>query len=1081
MPGLQIYTSNRLETLAHQASQVLKEPLASALSPEVIVVQSRGMERWLSLELADQLGIWANFEYPFPNAFLDSVASKVLPNPVDTTSYDPACLTFRIMNLLPARLRSSKFKTVQNYLADDPDGLKLFQLAYKTADLFDQYLVFRPEMILAWEAGQESHWQAVLWRSLMSDDTTGIHRARQHHRLMCRLESGDADTVELPERVTVFGVSQLPPLHVQVLVALARYIQINFFILNPCRLFWADIVSKQDIARIKKARPSVKQPMADLYLEPGNRLLASMGKLGRDFLQIVTSIESEQTETFEVPDRSSLLGAVQNDILELRDIQSVGLPPGESQKWAPDCSIQVHACHSPMREIEVLHDQILGMFDDDPDLKPQDIIVMATDIEAYAPYIRAVFDAQTDDRLRIPFTVADQSAKQKSRIAEAFFEILALKESRMGVNQVMALLEYPVVRSRFDLNREDVNLIESWLLKTGVRWGIDAESRAQMNLPATDQNTWRAGLNRMLLGYAMQGGNTYLFNGLLPLDDIEGQSARTLGKFIDFVETVFKCAQSLRHRCQLTTWAALLNGLLEDFFDPTSGSEQEIQVLRDTFSILARINTYASFNHQVSLEVIKDLIDRQLRNNTTGTNFITSGVTFCAMLPMRSIPKAVICLIGMNSNAFPRQTQSLSFDIMAKAPRRGDRSRRDDDKYLFLEAIISARKKLYVSYIGQSILDNSKIPPSVLVSELCDYIKNGYGVADNDLITVHRLQSFAPAYFRETSAEEGLFSFSVDDCQAADLLYAHREARYVFTTPLSEFRETSKTIDLDQMITFFNHPARYILQNRLGVRIQSETDTLDEREPFHLHALAAYQIGNALVQKQIAGDDLNALMPAYLQHGTLPHGSQAEISLNKLKSSAEAFYESIQQYREGEAIEPMPIEINLDERRLTGLLVDRYTSGIIKVRYGRTRGKDLMALWICHLVQAAAGRTIEPKESRLVCRDNIWGLAPVLAPDNALFTLTDLFHRGMCRPIHYFPESSYQYARSKYLLGRSETQALKAARRAWQGNDFTQTRAESKDPYFDICFRYIDPIDDAFQEHTRAVWQPLFQHLYEIV
>jgi exodeoxyribonuclease V gamma subunit len=221
-------------------------------------------------------------------------------------------------------------------------------------------------------------------------------------------------------------------------------------------------------------------------------------------------------------------------------------------------------------------------------------------------------------------------------------------------------------------------------------------------------------------------------------------------------------------------------------------------------------------------------------------------------------------------------------------------------------------------------------------------------------------------------------------------------------------------------------------------------------------------------------------MPAYSQRGVLPHGPQAEISLYALRSSAEAFAASVDAYVQGEPIEPLAIEINLDGRRLTGQLIDRYAAGITKVRYGRTRGKDLIALWICHLAQAAAGSVIGPKESRLICKDKVWRFAPILAPDDALVTLTRLYEQGQSQPIHYFPESSFQYARSKYLLGRSETLALKAARNAWKGNDFAPVSAESKDPYFDICFRYTDPIDDTFQEHTRAVWRPLLKHLSEI-
>jgi exodeoxyribonuclease V gamma subunit len=166
----------------------------------------------------------------------------------------------------------------------------------------------------------------------------------------------------------------------------------------------------------------------------------------------------------------------------------------------------------------------------------------------------------------------------------------------------------------------------------------------------------------------------------------------------------------------------------------------------------------------VEIEVVKSCLENLLEHVNFGHGFISSGVTFCAMLPMRSIPFKVVCLVGMNMDAFPRESKILGFDLMAKNPRIGDRSRRNDDKYLFLEALISARNKLYISYVGQSIRDNTRISPSVLVSELIDYIKEGFGLSEDEIVTFHRLQAFSSEYFNTDSK---LFSYSNENFAAS--------------------------------------------------------------------------------------------------------------------------------------------------------------------------------------------------------------------------------------------------------------------------------------------------------------------------
>ncbi|MBW1822575.1 MAG: exodeoxyribonuclease V subunit gamma, partial [Deltaproteobacteria bacterium] len=438
--SLKIYTSNRLEILAGQLAQIVREPLSSPFTQETIVVQSLGMERWVSMELASHNGISANCYFPFPNKFLQDIFAKIIPDLPDYSPFESAVMTFKIMKILPACLHIPGFESIKSYLKDDINKLKLFQLAEKISDTFEQYLVFRPEMIFAWEEGREEsnlehRWQAYLWRELVKGNEKK-HRAYLRKALFEKIRKKQVSFKDLPQRVSLFGISYMPPFHLEAFAQISQLCEVNLFILNPCMEYWADIASDSQIKKIKKKYSEKNNMPTELHLEKGNRLLASMGALGRDFFRLVSSFDYEIYELFEDQSCHNMLSGIQSDILYLRE----GDNEKEGRQVAPaapanidDLSIRVHSCHSAMREVEVLHDNLLVMFEDDKKLLPKDIIVMTPDIETYAPFIHAVFNAQPDETLRIPYSIADKSIKKESRIIETFLFVLDLKESRLGV------------------------------------------------------------------------------------------------------------------------------------------------------------------------------------------------------------------------------------------------------------------------------------------------------------------------------------------------------------------------------------------------------------------------------------------------------------------------------------------------------------------------------------------------------------------------------------------------------------------------------------------------------------------------
>jgi exodeoxyribonuclease V gamma subunit len=1097
MSGLKIFTSNRLEILAQRLSRMVKTPLSPVLAAEIIVVQSKGMERWLSLEIARHNGICANVRFPFPNSFLQEIAKQVLPEFPEPSPFEPEILMFKIMKALPDCTRLAGFESLKAYLAEDTAHLKRLQLSEKLADLFDQYQVFRPEMIFRWEQDVNDHdsrqqWQARIWRWL-TKDRQNLHRARLQRDLIEKIKTAPHQFSRLPERVFIFGISYLPLFHLEAFVALSQMIEIDLFILNPCREYWGDIVSEKQMPKIKKKYPRSADMTAALHLEEGNRLLASMGAHGKDFFTLINSFDFQMHEIYDDPDCIDLLSCIQSDILNLRERKATTAEAknqtDHSAEASPplriedsDTSIQVHCCHSPMREIEVLYDNLLAMFDQDPQLLPKDIIVMTPDIEVYAPYIQAVFEAQADERRRIPFRIADQSIRKQSRLIDGFLSLLDLKGSRLSAAGVMRLLESPGVKEKFGLDGADIETVERWIRDTRIRWGINNKSRQQLGLPATSENTWQAGIDRLLLGYAMPGNNQLMFDGILPYDNIEGNEIHSFGKFLYFIDNVFRCATMLEQPKQLKQWSTELKRLLDDFFLADEATEREIQTLQTIFDDLGKRQADAEFDEILEFEPIRFYLVQRLAKSRRGSDFMTGGVTFCAMLPMRSIPFKIICLVGMNSEQFPRDDQFLTFDLTANHPRPGDRSRRNDDKYLFLETIISARKRLYISYVGQSILDNSRIPPSVLVSELMDAIDKGFYLSGKNIlehvVSIHRLQAFSPQYFLKDAK---LFSYSEENRAAASSLNKPKEPVPLITgaIPLTPpEKEQAHRPHLEILCRFFSSPVRFLLQQRLGIYLEETSVLTDKREDFTLTPLDRYLVGQNMVQARLAGRNLDEYRPVQMAMGQLPHGTVGTFNYNEMSVDAERFVRKIESFLDDKIADPLEAQIKINEFCLQVRFPEIYRQGLIQIRYANQRPQDLLNSWIYHLALCVAAPDNWPLTSILIHKNAIWRFSAVDENRKYLAALLNVYQQGLEKPLHFFPITSLEYVRQRHVKGKSKTIALALARRKWTGSDFA--RGESDNPYYNVCFKMTDPLDETFEEVSQAVFEPLLAHGTEI-
>ncbi len=1091
---LHFYHSNHIEVLAVElANKIKQDPLADPFAKEYVIVQSKGMERWLSMNLALKLGISANIEYPFPDSMLWKLMYWSVENLPEQSYYKREVILWSFMQILS---NNPQFQDINHYLQDDKTGNKHFQLAWRLANLYDQYVVYRPHWIQDWEndlqprilaadqtTNHQAVWQAQLWRVLNQYYGHNQHKAKLRSEFFKKLQQTPDLQQKLPKRISIFGIAALPPFYIEVFTKLSQWTEVYFFLFNPCQEYWGDIVSNSEIAHhsIEDGKPVAPET---LYFEKGNSLLASMGKLGRDFSKLLLELSDETAQThqkFVEITESNLLTAIQADILYLRergeDVSTMTI--GEKDK-----SLQIHICHSPMREVEVLYDQLLHLFDQQQ-LLPKDIVVMMPNVEKYVPFIEAVFGTVIDANSKIPFSITDRSLRSESVLIDAFFAILELCQSRFGVNDVLAILDHAAIQRQFGLTTADLNLIRHWVIETHVHWGIDANNRAAMGLPAYKDNTWREGLRRMLLGYVLPAQNEKLFFGLLPYDDIEGSDGVILGQFIHFMESLFTTVETLETARTLIEWRKFIFDLIEKFIFSDEETLTQLQQIRTVLDRLVNVDgsgesQLAGFDQPVNFSVIFAYLKQYLDAEPSPLHFLTGSVTFCALLPMRSIPFKVVCLLGMNNNDYPRSNQPLSFDLIHHYPMRGDRSRRTNDRYLFLEALLSARQYFYISYIGHNINDNSELPPSVLVSELLDYVKKGFKHQKTDIleqiITHHPLQAFSPKYFND--GQDKLFSYSNEYCTASYSMFGERKQyRPFIKTPLQLTIETS-ILDIKQLIDFFIHPTRFLLKNGLGIRLSQAEGFIEQTEPFELDALTHYTLGNLLVEKGFLQHDLTAFKPIIRATGQLPYGTVGELAYTQLQVEVENFINSMQQYSGQHKFNAVSLTVSLPNKvQLIGNLNNIWQNQQLQYRFSKLKAKDFIQFWLQHLLLNAAQQENLPECSVLVGIDKCFHAAPVADSREILTKLVELYRQGLEQALYFFPQSSMEFAKTLQQK-KSADQALQAAMQCWQGSKFQ--RGECLDSYYELYFANdaMPPIEhESFKTLAVQFFNPLLDNL----
>ncbi len=1100
---LTVYKSNRQEKLVEALAELVATPVAGPMEPEWIGVQSQGMKTWLEMQISEKLGVWANFKLLFPRNLIEQIFAWVLGKKfVKSRQFEGDHLAWSVMQLLPKYLDTDAFRPIRHYLANDDAGLKRFQLSAQIAKVFDEYLVYRPDMILEWEGTGGDDWQGILWNGLKKQHGTG-HFASQARLFFDTLAVKSGEDFPFPKRLSLFGIVTLPPLFIKILGSLPDAVEVNLFSISHSEQYWADIRSKREIIR---ALPTENAPLDELenlhHGSEGNPLLLALGRLERDFLYLMedeTHYTEQTANLYQDPGEHTVITALQSDILQLKNRSLEKDPfvitPG-------DQSLSIHACHSPMREVEVLKDRLLSLFDQDDSLKPHDIVVMAPDIETYAPYIDAVFGTTSP---ALPYRISDRSFRHEAPVIEAFLAIIDMVQGRVTIQEVLDLLEMEVVRETFALTEDDVEIAASWTVQVGIRWGMDAAHKQRLGQPGYEENTWQFGLDRLLLGYAMPLNDRILFGGVLPYDEIEGPEALVLGRYVAFVQALFRELQFLSKSRHPGEWKTALTQTLHHLVNQSLENSDQHKRILDTLHQLEEVAGSAGFSEPLPLQVIRRFLVNHLEKDPSARGFLRHGITCCSLLPMRSIPFKVVCLIGMNEGAFPRAYKGPGFDKMVGAPRLGDRSLRSDDRYLFLESLSAARQSLLITYIGHSVVDGSTLPPSVLVDELLDTIQRGFCLEmppasqpDNKvverLVVSHPLHPFSPAYFGAGN-DPRLFSYAGHYLESARALNEQQsESVQLFATPLPLIKEETQLVSLTDLVSFYQMPCRYLAKKRLGLHLLEESEILDTRDPVQLDPLREFTIGSTMLEDRLAGKSIGDTFSILKAMGVLPLGSVGRYGYETLAERVAGLAERISKKTSDAGMEPIDVELELEGTKLVGRLENMWQDDRIQHRYATVKPKNRLELWIYHLALNCLPDTDYPKTSIWFGRKgsktpSATAFFPIEGdPREILANLIRLYRLGQTEPLRFFPERSFEFAKDSLDPKLEEDEATAAAiRKALNAWHDTNSLSEADDPAVVLAFGDLNPLsttgsdpENDFQHLALSVFSPLIHHTSKV-
>lgn len=1064
MTGFFVHRDSHLENLAQRLITALrgKRP-ANPLAAQTVVVAHPGLGRWLERLLAHKDGIAANYRLVQPWQWLDDAARHALGEAQSNDrDWRADSLRWKLFALLP----QIEHAAVRASLSGDDAQRRRFQLAQRLAAIYTQYLIYRPDWIAAWEHGDSADWQAALWRKLRKAIAAPHRAQRQHALLEALVRTGDGKL----EPLHVFGVSHLPPDALDALIAVSRVRAVHLYLPDPCREYWADMISV-------RARLERNDDADDVYFEVGHPLLVSLGRMTQDFLLALDArgidyATDEESESPPAP--TNLLGALQ---ASLRDGRPDCMARVSAQRT--DASLRVHACATRLRELEVLRDSLLDFLSTHDDLKHQDIVVMAPDIGAYAPYLPAVFGERAryrDDAAHIPWHLADVSLASTHPLLRAFGQLLDLAESRFGLREVLDLLDVPAIARRANLHADERDALENGLRRAGVAWGLDAQSKQRAGAAAVAANSWEFGFDRLYAGLIIGADDEdRLLDGILPLAGLGSADAAALGRLHRLLDNLRRLSTGFGTERPLVKWCEWLQKNVEELFEIDANDAAEMaaaSALRQVFAEL-REQAPACGDQALPWSVVREALRDALAAVPERQPFLLGGVTFCGLVPQRSIPFRVVCLVGMNEGEFPRASVDEGLNEMHRQRRRGDRDTRREDRNLFLEALMAARQYLHVSYLGSDAITGKARNPAAPLGELLQFLDAQVALAEDAKAPwriEHALQPWGARYFDGSDA--ALFSYAQHFAQRAAVLDA--PPAFVDWSQTAAQIEPVAHMRLESLKRFWRDPAKVQLRDTAGVSLDVlDADENVDREPLESRTDRRERVESQLLFAALAQgcDALPDSAPNWLAHsGKLAGGAIGASAYARAREQAQlALVQARGVLGGGVRRASQFVEFDCNGVRVVGVVHDVFCAAdgqlhLLGARINRKADlRDLLAFYLDWACLTLGGIAVQQAHFFEVDKDADKASTPraltgILDQSPAqlragVAALMELVCNAPAQPVLFPPRTA-----DAWLAAKAEDCVVKASKQ-WEGDDYSRGERCYEPSYASLLTRNADFLD----------------------
>ncbi|MEZ0339930.1 exodeoxyribonuclease V subunit gamma [Mycobacterium sp. pV006] len=1085
---LHLHRADRTDLLADGLGALLRTPPADPFAEDLVLVSARGMERWLSQRLSHTLGVGSADDGVCAGITFRHPASLVaeLTGTVDDDPWAPEALVWPLLGVVDTCLDQPWCRTLATHLGHFEQGEeqelrrgRRYAVSRRLAGLFASYARQRPQLLVDWLEGRtdgldaDLAWQPELYRALVAAVDADPPHVR-HADAVARLRAAPAD---LPQRVSLFGHTRLPVTDIELLEALSTQHDLHLWLPHPSETLWT---------RLSAARGPVPRRDDTTHRDVGHPLAATLGRDLRELQRCLPADPATDESLGAATRPDTLLGWLQSDLA------ADAVRPAGRVHRADDRSVQVHSCHGPARQVDVLREVLLGLLTDDPTLEPRDILVMCPDIETYAPLLVADFGlgdavpgAHPAHRLRVQ--LADRALTQTNPLLGVAGQILALAGGRATAGEVLNLAETPPVRHRFGFSDDDLDTIGDWVRQANIRWGFDRESRLPYGVDFV-QNTWRFGVDRVLAGVAMSDDSQAWLDTTLPLDDVGSNHVELAGRFADYVDILHRNVESLCGPAPLAQWLTALGAAVEALTAvPDDDAWQVRQVEREFAEILSAAGRHR--DTELRLPDVRALLDRHLAGRPTRANFRTGTLTVCTMVPMRSVPHRVVCLVGLDDGVFPRLGVVDGDDVLARQPVTGERDIRSEDRQLLLDAVTAATEKLVVTYTGADAHTGHRRPPAVPLVELLDALDLTVGTSVRKQVVVeHPLQPFDVR--NVTPGELGMppgepFTFDPTARDAAAVAGGQRVPEPpLLSAPLPQ--PAPDDVALDDLIGFFRDPVKGFFR-ALDYTLPWDVDTVEDAMPVEIDALAEWKVGDRMLDDVLRGMDPATAQQAEWRRGSLPPGRLGWRKAIELRDQVSALASAAQHHR-ARAPRAFDVDIPLGGgRRVTGTVPRVYGDRLVSVTYSKLDGRHLLASWISLVALTAARsgdwtavcigrpkRGTTPRQRMLGCPDR--------SPVDVLADLVAMYDAGRREPIPLPLKTSYAWAEARF----TRTDPMREAGFRWNSNRYPGENEEpahqqvwGKYTNLQVLLTEVRPGEEYDGENTRLgayacrLWLPM--------